>query len=211
MRKLLLLAGAVLAITFTSCGNKNKAQAPANDSDSTTTVVSTAADSINEVLSDKLSSSNKQDVTTTLESLQAKYQELVKEGKTAEAATYASQVQAFINKHANEIKTVASGDATISSLVNGIKNLPTNAESAAKEAVSSVKSDAENAANTAVSNTKTAAENKVNSAVNDAKSKANTAVTNAQNKANKKVEEANKKANDAVNKAANKALKGIGL
>jgi vacuolar-type H+-ATPase subunit H len=212
MRKILLFAGIVLAFSFTGCGNKTKAPEKTADSDTVAaTVVSPAADSITNVLSEKLSSKNPKDIQLTLQSLQTKFNDLVKAGKTADASAYASKVQAFINQHATEIKDAANGDATIASLVSSIKNLPTNAETTAKEAATAVKSDAENAATSAVSNAKTAAENKVNGTVTNAQNKASKAVTDAQDKANKEVEKANKKANDAVNKATNKALKGIGL
>lgn len=196
MRKVLFLASAVLAITFASCGNKAKTAEEAVDS----TAVVTAADSITEVLSEKLSASDPAEVQTTLESLKAKYEELVKAGKLEQAAEYASKVQAFINEHAEEISKVASGNTTISSIVDGIKNLPTNVESAAKDAASAVKSDAEQIASDAVDKAKEEASKKVDETVNNAKEEAN-------KKVNEKVEEANKKANDAVNKAFDKLKK----
>ena len=229
MKKVVLMAIAAFALVMASCnGNKTKTVAGGADSDSVAAVdtmapeAQAAADSLTSVLTNGLQAKDAKAVTTTLATLQTKYAELAKAGKVEEAKAYALKIQEFVNKHADEINNVATGNTTIASLVEGIKNLPTSAETTAEEAVSAVKSDvqtiagaakssAEAAAKGAAETAKTAAENKANEAVSNAQNKANEAVNKANQKANDAINKANKKANDAVNNATNKALKGLGL
>lgn len=226
MKKVFMMLFAASALVIASCGGNKAEKASTNDSDSVATAVApevqAAADSLTGALTSSLDSKDAKTVTTTLATLQAKYAELAKEGKLEDAKTYALQIQKFIDEHAEQIKNLAAGNTTITQLVDGIKNLPTSAETTAEQAAAAVSTDAQNIANAAKSaavNTatgavdaaKAAAETKVNEAVSGAQQKVNDEVTKAQTKAAEKVNEASKKANDAVNKAAGKALKGLGL
>ena len=229
MKKVFLMAIAALAMVMASChGNKTNTAAGGADSDSIAAVdtnapeAQLAADSLTTQLTQVLQKKDAKAVTTTLATLQTKYAELAKAGKVDEAKAYALKIQEFINKHADEINTVATGNTTIKSLVDGIKNLPTSAATTAEEAAAAVKSDAQTlagAAKTAAETTakgtvdaaKSTAEAKANEAVTKAQNKANDAVNKANQKANDAINKANKKANDAVNNATNKALKGLGL
>jgi len=228
MKKVVLMAIAAFALVMASCnGNKTKTVAGGADSDSVAAVdtmapeAQAAADSLTSVLTNGLQAKDAKAVTTTLATLQTKYAELAKAGKVEEAKAYALKIQEFINKHADEINNVATGNTTIASLVEGIKNLPTSAETTAEEAVSAVKSDVQTIAGAAKSSAEATAkgaaeaaktaENKANEAVSNAQNKANEAVNKANQKANDAINKANKKANEAVNNATNKALKGLGL
>ena len=210
MKKILIMTLVAFAMTFTSCGNKTKTNADATDSvaDTTATTTVSAADSVTSALTSELSAKDATTLQATIAAVQTKYAKLVKAGKLEEAKTYASKVQEFINKHATDIKTVAAGNTTIASLVEGIKNLPTSAQTTAEEAAAAVKTDAKtiatDAANTAVNDAKAATVDKGTEAVKAEK-------TAAEEKVNKKVTESQAKANKAVNNATNKALKGIGL
>ena len=229
MKKLFVLAAAI--ITMASCGNKTaqnegtvadsneynpveqKAEIPAK---ATTSAV---ADSVTKVLSEQLSNKDGKQVKATIKSVMAKYQELVKAGKTEEAAAYAAQVKAFVNEHAAELKKFTSGNATVAEVINGIANLPTDAKQAATEAANAVNADA-NAANKAANATANAAKASVKKAESDAKkavSDAKTAATKkvndtkkaAEAEAKAKVENAKQQTRDAANKAVNNALNKV--
>lgn len=229
MKKTLFFAAAfVAALTFSACGGKSTAEAPA--ADSTEVVVDANVDpetqqavtSITDVLTKALESKDAATVKATLADIAAKYQELVNAGKLEEAKSYAAILKEYVNKNAEALKNITSGDATststISNLVTTIANLPTSAETTAEEAKSAAVSAAETAA-AAVKNApeavKNAAETAAKTAVSNAEEKATEAVNKEVDKAQKKasdaVEKTQKKANDAVNDAANKALKGLGL
>lgn len=217
---------AAVALVVAGCSGNKAEKASATGTDSVATElapeVQQATDSLTALLTKSLDEKNAKAVTDVLATLETKYAELVKEGKLEEAKSYALKIQEFVNEHAENIKSLAAGNTTISSLVDGIKNLPTNAETTAEEAAAAVSSDAQTIATAAkaaaaakVSDAadavKDAAKEKVDNAVSDAKSKASEAVSNAQQKAADKVTNAQKKANEKVNDAANKALKGLGL
>ncbi|MGN1260197.1 MAG: hypothetical protein ACI4UC_03725, partial [Alloprevotella sp.] len=159
MKKILVMAFAMAAMMFSACGNKQAA--PVNEADSTAvgTEVETAveeAQALGETLAGQLQGMDAEGVKSTIEEVKNKYEELVAAGKTEEANAYASQVQEFINTHAEELQNVTSGNATVVDLIEAVKNLPTNVKNSAAEAASAVKSDVENAANTAVDNAKEA-------------------------------------------------------
>lgn len=203
---------AFAALTFTSCGNKQSANTDSADSIADTTAVATdsAASEAESLASDmqaKLEANDASGFNEIVASAKQKIDELIQEGKVEEAKAYASKVKQFIDDNAETIKQVTNGDETVSSLVNTITSLPSNAEDAVDAAGEAVKSDAQNAVNTA----KEAAENKVNEAKEAAKQKANDEVDKAKQKANDEVDKARQKANNEVNKAANKALDKLGL
>lgn len=202
-----MAAVAAIALLSVSCGNKTATSANATDSTAVdTTVVAEGVDAVAGELETALTGKDAQSVQSTLEKIKAEYERLVSEGKLDEAKAYASKLQEFINTHAEEITALTSGNTTVTSLVNTVKNLPTSAEATAEEAVAAVKSDVKNAANTAVENAKQGVADKVNDAKTAAETKATEAVNKTAEKANKAVENANKKASDAINNAAGKLL-----
>ena len=240
MKKIVLMAFAVAALSLASCGNKSNASANA-DSTATDTIAavdSAANDStvsaiqsgdakaapatvaaLTKEIQARIASKDTQGLTTLLANAKAKIAELAKSDPSA-AKAYVSQLQQYINQHASEIKAIAGGNATVNQAVDEVKSL--NPEKVVSAIASAAGTDAKNIANSAAETAKSTAENAVNSKVNEATNAANAAkkaaedkatkeVTKAQNKANEAVNKANQKANDAVNKAAGKALKGLGL
>ncbi len=216
MKKIFLFA-CVAALTLASCGNKTKAnaEAEANDSVAEATVEQTQAqaqaDSVIAVISTQLESNDPATVQKSLETVKETYAKLVESGDVEAAKTYASQVQKFIDDNSEKINTVAKGETTVVSLINGIKNLPTSAETTAEAAAAAVKSDAQSVANAAVDVAKATAEQKVNEAkteaankVNEAKAAATKKVTEAAAPAVQKATEAAAKANAAKTKADEK-------
>lgn len=241
MKKVLFMMIAAAGLTLASCGNKTDANASA---DSTATDSTAAAadstkndstisaiqagdakaapatiDALTKEIQAKIASKDTQGLTTLLSNAKAKITELAKTNPEL-AKQYVSQLQQYVNQHAEEIKSIANGNATIVQAVDEVKNL--NPEKVVTAIASAATSDAKNIANNAASTVKNTAENAVNEKVNEATSaaknakdaatnKANEEISKGQKKATDAVNKANKKANDAVNKATNKALKGLGL
>ena len=239
MKKIVLMAFAVAALSLASCGNKSNASANADSTATDTTAVDSAANdstvsaiqsgdakaapatvaALTKEIQARIASKDTQGLTTLLANAKAKIAELAKSDPSA-AKAYVSQLQQYINQHASEIKAIAGGNATVNQVVDEVKSL--NPEKVVSAIASAAGTDAKNIANSAAETAKSTAENAVNSKVNEATNAANAAkkaaedkatkeVTKAQNKANEAVNKANQKANDAVNKAAGKALKGLGL
>lgn len=240
MKKTLFMMLALAGLTLASCGNKTDASANADSTstDSTAAVAdSTKNDStlsiqsgdakaapatveaLTKEIQAKIASKDSQGLTSLLANAKARIAELAK-NDPEQAKAYVSQLQQYINQHAEEIKSMANGNATIVQAVDEVKSLnPSKVVSALASAAST---DAKNIATGAAETAKSTAENAVNEKVNEATSaaqnakaaaekKANDEVAKGQKKANDAINKANKKANDAVNKAANKALKGLGL
>lgn len=239
MKKIVLMAFAVAALSLASCGNKSNASANADSTATDTTAVDSAANdstvsaiqsgdakaapatvaALTKEIQARIASKDTQGLTTLLANAKAKIAELAKSDPSA-AKAYVSQLQQYINQHASEIKAIAGGNATVNQAVDEVKSL--NPEKVVSAIASAAGTDAKNIANSAAETAKSTAENAVNSKVNEATNAANAAkkaaedkatkeVTKAQNKANEAVNKANQKANEAVNKAAGKALKGLGL
>lgn len=193
MKKLFFAAAILTAATLTGCGNKtNSAADGAADSLENVDSILQAgpeavADSLIDALNANISSKDSKSLEATIASIKAKYDELVKSGKTEEAKTYAEKLKTYLKEHAEEVKTITSGNATVNDIVNTVVNIPTTTE----EAASTVK----NGVKEAVDNGKQAVENKVDEKKQEAKQKVNDAVNNA-----------SQKASDAVNKGLNKVL-----
>lgn len=238
MKKVFLFAAAI-ALTLASCGNKAQTSATEADSTATTTdTVATAGDENNAELTEEakatvenmstelqkaIDAKDSKAAISTLANLQTIYKNLVAQGKLDEAKAYGSAIKALINKNADALKNVASGNTTIASLVDGIKNLPTSAETTAEQAKAAIGEDITSLASPAIAKgatavatakeaaeaiknapatVKNAAENAANQAVNNAK-------TAAENKVNGEINKANQKATDAVNKEKEKANKAV--
>lgn len=199
MKKVFLFAFAFVALTFASCGNKqggNAAQTDSVETDTVAIVDNSSAEAVANDMQAKLQANDADGFKQAVESAKLKIDELVKAGKVEEAKAYASQVKAFVDENAETIKQLAGGEETVTSIVNTISAIPTDAESTVKEAGEAVKADAQQA----VEDTKAAAKQKVEETKAAAKQKATDEVNKAKDKANQE-----------VNKAANKALKSLGI
>lgn len=197
MKKIFFAAIAV-ALTLASCGNQTKSASQVVDSDSVATAVDTAATAVKSaqdvisLLNTQLTEKSGKDLTQTLTDLKAKYAELVKSGNLEEAKKYAETVKQFVTEHADQIKSVVGDNATVNTLITGIKNLPTDVAATADDAVNAAKAGAADAAKT------------VDAAKEAAKTKANETVESAK-------ETAKQKAGEAASKAAGDAMKKLGL
>lgn len=158
----------------------------------------------------------------------------MEQGKLEEAKNYGNAIKNFVNENTASLKQVANGNTTITNLVEGIKNLPTSAETTAEQAKAAVVGDVVNlasptiakgatavesakAAAEAVKNApatvKAAAENAASKAVSDAESKAkekiNSDIQKTNEKSAAKVNEAKSKATQKVNEAKSKANEAV--
>lgn len=246
MKKLFIFAAA-LTLTFSSCGNKtqnNPANADSTAVGDTTAEEETAAepsaeskataDNLTAELQKAIASKNPTAAISTLANLQTVYKNLVDQGKLDDAKAYGSAIKKFVSDNAEAIKTAASGNTTVESLINGIVNLPTTAATTAEQAKAAVTADAVNLASpiiakgeTAVADAKAAAEivkaapsavkeaaenaakTAVSNAKADAEQKATDAVNNAKAKADAAASAASQKANEAVNAEKQKAADKI--
>lgn len=245
MKKIFIASALFAALTLASCGNSNKTAAPAADSTATDSIeqvdttalapeAKTALSTLTATATEAIKNKDPKVLTTTLANLQATYAALVNAGKLDDAKTYGSAIKNFIVQNADAIKSVASGNATIASLIDGIKNLPTTAETTADQAKAAVASDVVSlaspylqkaaattataeAAAAALKNAPTTVQEAAAAIAGNAKTAAETAaqnaVTSAENaavsKANEAVTNAQNKANEAVQKEQQKAAKKV--
>lgn len=200
MKKILFLACASLLI-LASCGNKTKSNADGVDSVSDSAeVVSQRVQTLVSDITEKLNSSDPTQVQKALESVRDKYEELVESGKVEEAKEYASAIQKFVSENSEKLSDAVKGETTVVNLIEGIKKLPTSAETTAEEAAAAVKADAEAAANNAKETVKETAAEKINEATAPVVQKANEAKKSA-DAASKKVNEKAEQANATVDAA----------
>ena len=217
MKKAIILAAA-LALTFSSCGNKtqntaanaNSAAVVANEeggaelsADDQTTI-----DNLTAELQKAIDAKDAKTTISVLANLQTIYKNLAEEGKLEEAKAYGSAIKKLVNDNAESLKTIASGNSTVESLVNGIINLPTSAAATAEDAKAAITSDVVKLASpaiakgeTVVETAKAAAEmvkNAPEAVKNAAKSAVNNAASTAENAAKTAVDDAAAKANAAA-------------
>lgn len=215
MKKILVLALAMVAISFASCGNK--AQKNAEEIiDSTEAVVedvNAAADEAIAALSEQIEKNDASALQTALEAIKAKVASFIAANPEL-AKEYLGKVQGFLKENADKIKAVIGDNAAISSLVDGISNLPSESVDALMGAGDALKAlgidataKAADAVEGAVEGAKDAVEGAKDAAVDAMKDAKDAAV----NKANEAVEGAKEKAGEAIDKAASDAKKKLGL
>lgn len=217
MKKLFIFAAA-LVLTFSSCGNKTQKTAANADSAAVVTdeeggaeLSEEAKTTINNLTAELQKAIDAKDAKTTisvLANLQTIYKNLAEEGKLEEAKAYGSAIKKFVNDNAETLKTIASGNSTVESLVNGIVNLPTSAAATAEDAKAAITSDVVKLASpaiakgeTVVETAKAAAEmvkNAPEAVKNAAKSAVNNAATTAENAAKAAADDAATKASAAA-------------
>ena len=247
MKKVIIFAAA-LALTFSSCGNKT--QNAAANADSAAVVANeeggaelsaddqTTIDNLTAELQKAIDAKDAKTTISVLANLQTIYKNLAEEGKLEEAKAYGSAIKKLVNDNAESLKTIASGNSTVESLVNGIINLPTSAAATAEDAKAAITSDvvklaspaiakgetvvetakaaaemvknaAENAAKSAVNNAASTAENAAKTAVDDAAAKANAAAAEGKKKLEEKRNADRQKAAEKVNEANKKANEAV--
>ena len=211
MKKFFMMAMAVVAMTFASCGNKTeKPVEEVIDSVAVLTEEANAAaeDAISQ-LSTTLESKDASALQTALEAIKAKVAEFIAINPGI-AKEYISKVQNFLKENAEAVKAVVGTNATISGLVDGIAALPTESVEALTGATDALKAlgiDASNFVKDAASDAVDAAAD----AVEGAKDAAADAVEGAKDAASNAVEGAKDAAGKAVDNAADATKKALGI
>lgn len=220
MKKAIIFAAA-LALTFSSCGNKT--QNTAANADSAAVVANeeggaelsaddqTTIDNLTAELQKAIDAKDAKTTISVLANLQTIYKNLAEEGKLEEAKAYGSAIKKLVNDNAESLKTIASGNSTVESLVNGIINLPTSAAATAEDAKAAITSDVVKLASPAIAKGETVVETAkaaaemvknapeaVKNAAEVAKSAVNNAASTAENAAKTAVDDAAAKANAAA-------------
>ena len=239
MKKAIILAAA-LALTFSSCGNKT--QNTAANADSAAVVANeeggaelsadnqTTIDNLTAELQKAIDAKDAKTTISVLANLQTIYKNLAEEGKLEEAKAYGSAIKKLVNDNAESLKTIASGNSTVESLVNGIINLPTSAAATAEDAKAAITSDVVKLASPAIAKgetvvetakaaaemvknapeaVKNAAKSAVNNAASTAENAAKTAVDDVANKANAAAAEGKKKLEEKRNADRQKAAEKV--
>ena len=191
MKKFFIMAMAVAAMSFTSCGNKTQNAAPADETEVSTTLE--AAKGVVDQLKEKIEAGDSQAIGEAVQTAVNKLAEMVAKGDTEAAKQYQEQIKSFVEENAEKIKEATGGDEAVSKLIDSFVNVPVKAEEAvedAKEAAEEKVEDAKEAVEQKIEDAKEAAEEKVE----DAKEAAAKKVEEAKDAAAQKIEEAKKKA-----------------
>lgn len=202
MKKIFIMVCAAIALV--SCGGKTAPSAADVVSDTTEDVTAVAAKTANEAadkaveavttaLDEQLKAGDANTLAKTLASAKAAVEKLQSEGKTEEAAAYASKIKEYVDKNKEALTTAAKGDMTVADLVNGIANLPASVQQGAAAAKAA----------------KQAAETKIKEDAAAVKAHAEAAKKAAEAHAAAKVEEGKQKVRDAANKKVNEALNEV--
>ena len=200
MKKVFLTTVAIAAFTLASCGGKTTSNANGIDTSVVDTTVITAeniqniTDSIISVMSTQLNVKDTKGLQATVRSVIEKYSKLLSSGDIETAKAYASQVQTFLNEHADQIKSVVTNNSTLNTLFEGIKTLPTNIEMTSTNAATTVKEDAENLM-----------EKAKQSAKDEAEKNADKTKEAIKNQINKTTNEVNKKESEISDKVKKKS------
>ena len=220
MKKVLFMALAAIAFTFTSCGN-NKTQAPVEEAvDSTEVALEEANAAADEVIAQLGEVQDANALQGILETVKAKVAEFI--AKNPEIAKeYLAKVQGFLKDNADKIKDVVGENAAVAGLLNTVTAIPSESVDAlmnAGDALKAIGIDAASLAGNAVDAAGAAAENVKDAAagaVENAKDAAVDAVKDAKDAAAEKaanaVNEGKEKAGAAIDKAASDAKKKLGL
>lgn len=211
MKKILVMALAVVAISFASCGNKaqQKVEEVADSTEAVVEDVNAAAEEAISALSEQIEKKDAGALQTALEAIKAKVASFIAANPEL-AKEYLGKVQGFLKENADKIKAVVGDNAAINSLVAGITALPTESVDAlmgAGDALKALGIDATAKAADAVEGAKDAVEGAADAAADAVKDAKDAAV----DKANEAVDNAKEKAGEAIDNAAADAKKKLGL
>ena len=169
MKKVLFAVMAMIAIGFTSCGNKTQSQTEGTDTEVTINAEEEAAATIN-ALTEQIEAKDASKLQEVIESVKEKVVSFITSDPEA-AKEYVQKVQAFLKDKAISSLTEAPADKIVSGLASlgeGINNAAEAAQDKASEAVE----DAKDAAKDKANEVKDAAKDKANDAIDAAADKA---------------------------------------
>lgn len=194
MKKILFAVMAVVAIGFTSCGNKT--QAPGDEVDSAAIVDSLAEEAAQisiSALSEQIEAGDASKLQAVLETIKVKVTELIKTNPEV-AKEYVEKVQDFLKENADKVKALVGDNAAVAAAVSAITDIePESVVSGFLQSVGDAATEAKDAAVDAV--------NEQVDAAKDA----------AEQKAEEVKDAAKKQASDAIDGAADNTKKALGL
>ena len=193
MKKILFVVMAVIAIGFTSCGNKTQ-QGEAVDSAAIIDSLATLeAQNAIDALSAQFEAGDASKLQEALEAVKAKIAELIKSNPEV-AKEYVAKVQDFLKENADKVKAIVGDNAAVAAAVSAITEVePANVVDGLLQSVSDAATNAKDAAVDAANDAKDDAVDAAKQQVQDAK------------------DAAKKQANDAIDDAADKTKKALGL
>ena len=197
MKKILLAVMAVVAIGFTSCGNKTEQGKPV---DSVALVDSLAEEAISETISalnSNIEAGDAEKLQETLESVKGVVVKMVKENPELAKACI-TKLQEYLKENAEKVKSVVGDNKAAQSAIDAL--ISVDAQDGLAGLVGEMSDEAEQAKEDAENAAKEAAQEQVDEAK-----------AAAQKKVDETKEEAKKKAGEAIDNVAKDAKKSLGL
>jgi len=185
MKKVLFAVMAMIAIGFTSCGNKTQSQTEVADTEVTINAEEEAAATIN-ALTEQIEAKDASKLQEVIESVKEKVVSFITSDPEA-AKEYVQKVQAFLKDNAEKIKEFVGDNEAVNAAISSLTEAP------ADKIVSGLASLGEG-----INNAAEAAQDKASEAVEDAKDA-------AKDKANEMKDAAKEKTSEAIDAAADKA------
>lgn len=197
MKKILLAVVAVVAIGFTSCGNKTEQGKPV---DSVALVDSLAEEAISETISalnSHIEAGDAEKLQETLESVKVVVEKMVKENPEMAKACII-KLQEYLKENAEKVKSVVGDNKAAQSAIDALISVD------AQDGLAGLIGEMSNEAEQAKEDVENAAQEAAQEQVDEAKAA-------AQKKVDETKEEAKKKAGEAIDNAAKDAKKSLGL
>ena len=197
MKKILLAVVAVVAIGFTSCGNKTEQGKPV---DSVALVDSLAEEAISETISalnSHIEAGDAEKLQETLESVKVVVEKMVKENPEMAKACII-KLQEYLKENAEKVKSVVGDNKAAQSAIDALISVD------AQDGLAGLIGEMSNEAEQAKDDVEKAAQEAAQEQVDEAKAA-------AQKKVDETKEEAKKKAGEAIDNAAKDAKKSLGL
>jgi hypothetical protein len=199
MKKIIFAVMTVVAIGFTSCGNKTQAQQEA-PVDSVALVDSLADEAIQETISSlkgNIETGDANKLQETLEAVKVQVVKLVKENPEMAKACII-KLQEYLKENADKVKSVVGENQTVQSAIDAL--ISVDAQDGLAGFIGEMGNEAEQAKEDAENAAKEAAQEQVDEAK-----------AAAQKKVDETKEEAKKKAGEAIDNVAKDAKKSLGL
>ena len=197
MKKILLAVMAVVAIGFTSCGNKTEQGKPV---DSVALVDSLAEEAISETISalnSNIEAGDAEKLQETLESVKGVVVKMVKENPELAKACI-TKLQEYLKENAEKVKSVVGDNKAAQSTIDALTSVD------AQDGLAGLIGEVSNEAEQAKDDVEKAAKEAAQEQVDEAKAA-------AQKKVDETKEEAKKKAGEAIDNVAKDAKKSLGL
>ena len=205
MKKILVYAMALVAMSFAACGGKTVASTDA-DSLAVEGTAEEQAQTVVALLQDQLQNADPEQINAISGMIAEKVTEFIAAGDTAAAAAYTAVITEFITENAEKLKN-SDIVTTVTNAISSVQGIPANICEAAQTAATTVEADADAQAAALQQSTeavKAAVEAAPEAAKDAAKAKAEEAAAAAQQKAQES-------ANKAIDDAAAAAKKKLGL